>query len=438
MSIQNDIQILKNPITGRVRELIEYNDRELNFSIAVPFISDFARKFFIKEYFKKAGKKRLITRFDPTNINSFDLPTFKYLIDNGVEIVFNNNIHLKLYIINGNSIVTSSNLTNGGFENNFELTVCLPISELTKCQEIFNQLWNDSLNNRIDLQAIENNLEAYNFLKKKNDNANSRKVEEFYTPDLEDIDIDEMISIIADTHIDRTKKEKLVVEVNKNRKKFIKKILNGFDTTSFYAEENHPKRKESLFYEFVYGIEEKLAGTGLRESQFRDVFTNSQFKEVINFILPQLLELNEWNLGDKSERLNFCSGIFEFDIPQYKEVMPIRLASYFYPNYFLPIFKIDHLEMIANFMGYTIQEELSKGEKVFYYNDFLIHRLDVFSYDNFIKSNILYELLYTVTLFRRLEKGESFSEIRKSYTRNWKRSLIDNGRDTLVKMKIIK
>jgi len=132
-------KIFLNPITETLRKSITESENRLN--LAVPFISGFAKKIISDKTLNNTINKRLITRFDETNINTFNLPTLEYLIDKGFEICYNNKIHLKLYITDNDAFVTSSNLTNGGFENNVELTIRVDNENFENCQAIFNDLW---------------------------------------------------------------------------------------------------------------------------------------------------------------------------------------------------------------------------------------------------------------------------------------------------------
>ena len=205
--------------------------------------------------------KKSITRFDESNINTFNLPTLEYLIDKGFEICYNNRIHLKLYITDNDAFVTSSNLTTGGFEKNVELTVKVDNENFENCQGIFNDLWTES------------------------------KQENFKVGSL---NIQQLLDLIFNSKEDYTNRLNLAYSANKSRNQLKDKLKNNdFDLSLFYVPEGHPKRRENLFYNFVYGSESKLAGTGLREAQFKDVFEHPEFKNIISFYLKVL----DYNLG---------------------------------------------------------------------------------------------------------------------------------------------
>jgi hypothetical protein len=214
-------------------------------------------------------------------------------------------------------------------------------------------------------------------------------------------------------------------------------LENGkFDNSLFYSPENHPRRRENLLYDFAYGTELKLADTGLRKAQFKDAFEHPNFQNVIEYIFPALLELPSWNLEDEKSRLIFCNGLFDFKIPQYSEALPIRLASYFYPENFLPIFKLDHLQKVCDALGIDSSAK-SRGERLFAYSSFLLNVMKDIPYNNYIKSDIAYQVLYTIELYKRLKEGEDFSNIKNSYQQRWVKNFIEKGKKTLKKINAI-
>ena len=85
-------KIYFNPITKIVSESI--NESKKEFFIAVPFISSFAKSILNEERLSKIKSKKLLTCFNEFNLNSFDLDTLSFLLANGVEIRFNNEIAL--------------------------------------------------------------------------------------------------------------------------------------------------------------------------------------------------------------------------------------------------------------------------------------------------------------------------------------------------------
>jgi len=54
-----------------------------------------------------------------------------------------------------------------------------------------------------------------------------------------------------------------------------------------------------------------------------------------------------------------------------------------------------------------------------------------------IKSNISYRILFTVELYNRLNGGETYEDILGDYKENWKKGLIESGKDLLTKLMII-
>jgi len=428
--------ILKNPITSTLKNSINSSSDTLCF--AVPFISSFMLTLLNDENIKKIKDKRLITRFDESFINSFDVPTLKRLLDLGFRIHSDNNIHLKLYITDSDVFITSSNFTQGGFENNIELTVKINSANISECKNIFEEIWHSSGSSDLTNKTLEENLSKYEILKKRKtfEGKPANKLEKSQIS-LGKLNIELLINEIFKSKKDYKNIQDIAFEANKIRNGSIEKLKSGFDLEIFYVPENHPKRHKNIFYELVYGSESKIAGTGLRESQFKAVFEHQKFKDIIYFLCPELLGLTPWNLNDENELLKLCNGIFEIRIPQYTETIPIRLLSYFYPEYFLPIFKLEHLKIVCEACGLTTKAE-SKGDRLFIYNSFLLDKMKSIPYNNYVKSNIAYQILYAVVLYNGLEKGEKYESILSDYKQVWKRDFIENGLKILTKLEIIK
>lgn len=335
-------QIISNPISKIIKKSFEKTQKRIYF--AVPFLSNFALDILNHNSTINIKDKKCVVRFDETNILSFDIPTLKQLLNLGFEIRYDNNIHLKLYITDNDTYVSSSNLTKSGFETNTELTLEVEKDNNDRCLEVFNSLWNNNSSNNITYKLLEENLDKYNVLKRQSNKVNQKKVK------IEDISIREIDFItnkiiieIFTRYKDYSETINNAFEANKLRNSKISKLKNGYNAEIFYLPEGHKNRNTTLFYDFVYGYEVQLASTGSREIQFKTVFENSNFKQVIEYIFPEIVGLKKWNLDDKNELLEFCYGIFDFNITNYKETLPIRLASYFYPNHFIPIFKFEHL-----------------------------------------------------------------------------------------------
>jgi hypothetical protein len=428
-------RIILNPISALITEQIKAAKNKL--LIAVPFISSYARKIIPRDNISNIKHKRLITKFDEENIHSFDIPTLQYLLENGFNICFNNKIHLKQYIIDDNAFITSSNLTRGGLEDNIELTVQVDQYNLLKSNKVFDELWELSKSNKITGQLLEDNYEKYKVLKKRQKNTENKKIRVNENTLNGSLNIEELIDEIFNTNEDHTSQMQLIYEANKKRNIIKSKLIkNKFETSLFYAREGHPKRRDNLFYEFVYGTESKLAGTGLREAQFKGAFEHPDFQSVIAYIYPDILGLQSWNLEDEKSFLNFCNGLFDFEIPQYSESIPIRLASFFYPEKILPIFKLDHLEKICSALGLDTDAK-SKGERLFAYNVYLENKFKNVPINNYIKSNMAYHLFYSVELYKRLENGEKINDIKNSFTQQWKKFFIEKSRNTLKNIKAI-
>ena len=428
--------IIKNPLTDWIRDSIINSKERLNF--AVPFLSSFANTLLDKQTTYEIVDKRIITRFDDSSLTSFDLPTLKTLLDLEFTIQFDNSIHLKLYITDNEAYVTSSNLTRGGFESNVELTVKTDSNNTQNCVDIFNEIWSNCSDNKLTYDLITSNWAKYEVLRKR-EKYLKNELKELKTKPIKvgELDLQKIIDEVFNQNVDYSQTNKLVFEANKLREKTKKKLMQGYNSLIFYAPEGHKLRRENLFYDFVYGYEYDLAGTGLRELQFQTAFEHPDFDKVVNFIYPDMLGMKSWNLNDKDEFQEFCNGIFDFDIPQYTEALPIRLASYFYPDFFIPIFKIEHLKKVCEALGLETDAE-NRGDKLFVYNSFLTDKMKALPFDNYIKSNISYLILFTVELYDKLNKGEMYQDIINNYKEKWKKGMIERGKDLLIKLKIIK
>lgn len=428
-------KILLNPITENFKDSITHSKNRLN--LAVPFISSFAKEIFSEKTLKNLSDKRLITRFDETNINTFNLPTLEYLIDKGFEICYNNKIHLKLYITDNDAFITSSNLTNGGFENNVELTVRVDNENFENCQVIFNDLWTQSKHNIITKELIAENIDKYEVLKKRQkfEKTEITQINENFK--VGSLNIEQLLDLIFKSKEDFTDRLELAYSANKSRNKLKDTLINkGFDLELFYAPKGHSKRYDNLFYNFVYGTEYKLAGTGLREAQFKDVFEHPEFKNIISFIFPESVGLEPWNLQDNKSFFTFCNGLFDFDIPQYSNALPIRLSSFFYPENFVSIFKLNDLQKVCETLGLQTDAK-SNGQRLHAYNIFLRKKMKDIPYDNYIKSGMVYQILYSVELYKRLDNGEDFQDIKKSYKKQWIKYYIEKGKKNLESIKAL-
>jgi hypothetical protein len=210
---------------------------------------------------------------------------------------------------------------------------------------------------------------------------------------------------------------------------FLHTLDQGFNQEIFYVPTAHPLRKETLFYNFSYGCEGILAGTGLFESHFRSAFLHKDFRQVINYIYPGALR----NFQHEIDLEEFCDRLFNYNIPGYKEALPIRLASYFYPNQLLPIFKIDHLEQICNSFGFIIEAQ-TKGEKLYAFNSFLKDQMEEVEGDNTIKMYICSQVHYAIDLRNRINNGECYGDISNNCRKKWIRAFYEKGMEILINL----
>jgi hypothetical protein len=427
-------EIIRNPITSWIKKSVMGSRKRINF--AVPYISSFSLS--ILKNTESISDKRIVTRFDECSIHSFDLPTLKSLLDLGFEIRYDNCIHLKLYITDNEAYVTSSNLTKGGFEDNIELTTKVSHTNIQTCADIFNEVWSNCKSNKVSFSLIEANLAKYEILRKRDSyNRSERNAIDITQVNTGKIQIrliiDEAYNIEQEII---EKRQRLSFEANKLREETKNKLKKGFDKQLFYVNEKHQLRRDNLFYIFTYGVESDLAGTGLREEQFKTAFEHPDFEKVIEYMCPEIIGMKPWNFNDKDELQEFCNGIFDFDIPNYKETLPIRLASYFYPDQFLPFFKLEHLEKVTKAFGLNTSAE-TQGDRLYVYNSFLGDKMKPLPYNNYIKSHIAYQIMYVFELYMRLRDDEKYKDISKDYKEKWKLRLIENGLNILIKLKLV-
>lgn len=427
--------IIQNPITSIVLKSINCISNKLYF--AVPFITSFAQKVLIDENIIKVKDKKLITRFDETNLSSFDIPTLKYILSCGFEIRFNNQIHLKLYITDDETFISSSNMTKGGFEDNIELTVSISNSNVKQCEDIFDDIWEKSKNNKITDELLNENYEKYKILKKRTDFRKLDTVKLVNTQQVnEELDVQKIIDEILNQNQDYTRIRTLAYEANKLRENTKKQLRKGFDKELFYVPVGHPNRKLNLFYDLFYGAESSLAGTGLRENQMAGVFEHNEFYSIISYIFPEMIGLQSWNLNDEEIFHQFCNGLFDFDIPYYKETIPVRLASYFNPEHLMPIFNLNHLNKMCEAFGLKSNAK-TRGDRLFLYNRFIYNAMKQLPHDNYIKSHIGYNILYTVELYNELKRGKSFDDVVGKHKEKWKKDMITFGKQILQRLNVI-
>ena len=428
-------QIILNPISDIIRKSVSVTKNKL--IIAVPFLNSFAKSIVNKNNSINIKDKRLITKFDDSNLTTFDLPTLEHFLDCGFKICYNNNIHLKLYITDKNTFVTSSNLTNGGFENNIELTVKVDASNFEICEQIFENLWIESESSLITRELIDQNSDKYEVLKKRQkfERPKVSTVQDYVN--LGQLDIQKLIDKIFNHKEDYTWITNKIYEANKLRNELINKIkTDKFHRTLYFAPEGHSKRHSNLFHNLSYGVESNLASTGMREAQFESLFTHKDFKKVIDFLIPESIGLEPWNLSDENQLYNFCLGVFDFNIPQYKEALPMRMASYFYPEYFLPVFKLEHLKKVSDVLGIN-KDPKSNGEKFYEYNLFIKDEMKNIPFDNYIKSRMFYDIYYSVELYKKMKKEKDFELIKESYNRDWMKRYLDRALLFLEEIKAI-
>jgi hypothetical protein len=233
--------------------------------------------------------------------------------------------------------------------------------------------------------------------------------------------------------------QRLQLSANEFREDKKRKLCenNDFNLEIFYTHPDHERRKETIYYDLQYGHESKLAGTGLFESHFQNVFLHNNFPNVVKYIFPEIFKKESWNFADQKALEEFCKGIFDFEIPSYKEAIPIRLATYFYPEILLPIFKINHLENICKAFGFETNAH-SYGDKLFIFNSFLLGQMNNLKYSNIIKQNMANQIYYTVDLMGRLNNQEAYDNIIGLTRKKWVREFYEEGYEILISLQLIR
>lgn len=424
--------IISNPITSQFLDSLNSTSQKLN--LAAPFMSDFIKQILPKDV-ASIKDKRIVTKLDESYLYTFHLDAFSYLLELGFEIRYNNDIHLKMYLMDDEGFISSSNLTKAGFEDQVELTSTINSSSIPKCYSFFEELWNGS--EAFDPEILDEKYPVFLLLKNKENFKKLRKKKD--KPELvvlknKDFSLEGFISeLISDDHHWRFRK-KHTKSAEQDRIGFTKKILtNGFKTEYFYSLIDGHLDRSCLHYIFAHASESHIAGTGLNADQYKAVFTDPKFEEAVSYIYPPIIGEPQWNLEDDDTFLEFAHGIFQFDIKNYKEVMPIRLASYFYPSHILPIFKLDHLKNVASVFGYEPKAKTT-GEKLYQYNKIITDELKLYTRDRYDQSDIFYHLMFGKNLLASIENGKTLSDVTKNSKQRWIKDYTKKAYDILLKL----
>ncbi len=124
--------IIKNPWLDDFNKLLKNAEKEI--LLASPYIKlDIAR--LITTNVKTSVKTRYLNSFKLTNYyqGSSDLEALKLFLDKGVSVKSHHQLHAKVFIFDSiRAVVTSSNLTYGGLENNYEYGLLVDDESLVK------------------------------------------------------------------------------------------------------------------------------------------------------------------------------------------------------------------------------------------------------------------------------------------------------------------
>lgn len=134
---------------------------ELKKSKKVRIISPFVTKGIVSKLVAKKIRLELITRFSESDFiqGVSDLEALEELMIQGVKIKGVKDLHSKVYIFDKSAIVTSGNLTKGGFRNNYECGILTRDSKLIKdLNNYFDSFKKALVLNKNLLIKIKNNL----------------------------------------------------------------------------------------------------------------------------------------------------------------------------------------------------------------------------------------------------------------------------------------
>lgn len=423
--------IIKNPITSTIKQAVNNSQNTLHF--AVPFLNSFALAILDKDIVKNIKDKRLIIRFDSSCLITFDIPVLEKLLEMGFKIRYDNDIHLKLYITDSEIFVTSSNLTKSGFEKNQELTVKVDSENTQDCKAVFEEIWHNT-QNKIDKKLLTDSYPKYYLLKKREDFAKRNKNSDLRaTISGQRVYSQDIIEYVFKMDDDYSYLRDLTYRANQKRELLKGRLKKGFDKELFYIPAGHPLRHQNLFYDLSYGTESEIAGTGLWERHFREVFKHPEFPKVVEYLYPEMIGMKPWNLADEDELYEFCCGIFDFKIPQFTETLPIRLASYFYPEYFIPIFKLSDLGSICTCLDLQTKAQ-SKADRFYAYTIHIRNQMQHLPYGSNVKFNIAYIVLHTFQLRNRLESGENYDDVIAGCAKDWEKRYFGKARQVLQEM----
>jgi hypothetical protein len=225
-------------------------------------------------------------------------------------------------------------------------------------------------------------------------------------------------------------------QCSKTRTKTKDQIIMNYNINQFVPEAGVPPQNQTLIHILLYGAESNLLGTGLRYNQLVYVFKHDLFEYIIKNMIPEIERKTQWNLKDENEFKKFCSQLFSYNVKYYKETIPIRLASYFYPESIFPIFKIEVLCQISAIFGFESNNN-TRADLLFDYNKFLLNKTKELNVNNSIKTYYLYQVKTTVEILEKIRANVSRNEIEQGYRQNWARTMFDNGITILNDLKLI-
>jgi len=211
-------------------------------------------------------------------------------------------------------------------------------------------------------------------------------------------------------------------------------IIRNYNINQFVPEAGVPPQNQTLIHILLYGAESKLLGTGLRYNQLAGVFIHDSFPRIIKNMIPEIENNPGWELN--IDFINFCTQLFDYNVKYYKETIPIRLASYFYPEFIFPIFKIEILREISAIFGFESDND-RRADLLFDYNKFLLNKTKELDVNNSIKTYYLYQIKTTIELLEKIRANVPRNEIERGYRQRWARTMLNNGETILKDLKLI-
>ncbi len=175
----SEFKVIESPWIGRFINLIR--SCKYNLRIIVPYLSREIVDLIIWNLTNRNINIKFLTRLTPEDVNTgiADPELLGYLISlKNVKVRVCRNIHAKVIIVDDKqAVITSSNLTHGGLEDNIEVGILLKGSKVRSIIKLFEKYWNDE--RIIDLRKNPDVIKKFKKLSsKKASNIRRYKVDQ--------------------------------------------------------------------------------------------------------------------------------------------------------------------------------------------------------------------------------------------------------------------